>query len=73
MNLERTDIRGLIGPVLQELTPQIHAKSLAVDMQLGPVPLIAERVETAGELQVIREMGLFGVQGQLFGEPKPWQ
>ena len=37
------------------------------------LPLIAERVETAGELQVIREMGLFGVQGQLFGEPKPWQ
>ena len=37
------------------------------------LPLIAERVETAGELQVIREMGLFGAQGQLFGEPKPWQ
>ncbi|WP_331693383.1 EAL domain-containing protein [Pseudomonas sp. ZY71] len=37
------------------------------------LPLIAERVETEGELAVIREMGLYGVQGQLLGEPKPWQ
>jgi len=36
------------------------------------LPLIAERVETEGELSVIREMGLYGVQGQLLGEPKPW-
>ncbi|POA39377.1 cyclic di-GMP receptor LapD [Pseudomonas sp. GW456-12-1-14-TSB6] len=36
------------------------------------LPLIAERVETEGELSVIREMGLYGVQGQLFGEPKLW-
>ncbi|WP_339505422.1 cyclic di-GMP receptor LapD [Pseudomonas sp. RL_105y_Pfl2_101] len=36
------------------------------------LPLIAERVETQGELAVIREMGLFGVQGQLVGEPKRW-
>lgn len=36
------------------------------------LPLIAERVETEGELAVIREMGLFGVQGQLVGEPKQW-
>ena len=34
------------------------------------LPLIAERVETEGELVVIREMGLYGVQGQLFGEPE---
>ena len=37
------------------------------------LPLIAERVETEGELKVIREMGIFGVQGQLFGEPAPWK
>jgi EAL domain-containing protein (putative c-di-GMP-specific phosphodiesterase class I) len=30
-------------------------------------------VETEGELLVIREMGLYGVQGQLFGEPAPWR
>ncbi|WP_053180908.1 cyclic di-GMP receptor LapD [Pseudomonas thivervalensis] len=37
------------------------------------LPLIAERVETEGELAVIREMGLFGVQGQLVGEPRRWE
>ncbi|WP_223566516.1 cyclic di-GMP receptor LapD [Pseudomonas sp. A-RE-6] len=31
------------------------------------LPLIAERVETEGELAVIREMGLFGVSGQVVG------
>ncbi|MDD0977362.1 cyclic di-GMP receptor LapD [Pseudomonas fontis] len=37
------------------------------------LPLIAERVETQGELKVLREMGILGVQGQLVGEPAPWQ
>ncbi|AOE63246.1 EAL domain-containing protein [Pseudomonas corrugata] len=36
------------------------------------LPLIAERVETEGELAVIREMGVFGVQGQLVGGPRRW-
>jgi diguanylate cyclase (GGDEF)-like protein len=36
------------------------------------LPLIAERVETAGEWQVLRAMGIEGVQGRLFGEPGPW-
>jgi EAL domain-containing protein (putative c-di-GMP-specific phosphodiesterase class I) len=37
------------------------------------LPLIAERVETEGEWQVLRSMGIEGVQGRLFGEPAPWQ
>ena len=37
------------------------------------LPLIAERVETQGELDVIREMGIQGVQGRLVGEPAPWR
>ncbi|MFK3973961.1 cyclic di-GMP receptor LapD [Pseudomonas sp. NPDC087358] len=37
------------------------------------LPLIAERVETEGERQVIAEMGIEGVQGRLFGDPAPWQ
>ncbi|WP_062385011.1 cyclic di-GMP receptor LapD [Pseudomonas abietaniphila] len=37
------------------------------------LPLIAERVETEGERQVIAEMGIEGVQGQLIGEPGPWE
>ncbi|WP_296258817.1 MULTISPECIES: cyclic di-GMP receptor LapD [unclassified Pseudomonas] len=36
------------------------------------LPLIAERVETEGEHQVIAEMGIKGVQGRLFGDPAPW-
>ena len=37
------------------------------------LPLIAERVETEGELQVLREMEIQGVQGRLVGEPAPWR
>lgn len=35
------------------------------------LPLIAEMVETKGELEVIRELGLFGVMGGLIGPPEP--
>ncbi|MBH3430886.1 cyclic di-GMP receptor LapD [Pseudomonas alkylphenolica] len=37
------------------------------------LPLIAERVETEGELKVLCEMGIYGVQGRLVGEPAPWR
>jgi len=37
------------------------------------VPLIAERVETEGEWQVLKAMGVQGIQGQLSGEPAPWR
>ncbi|UYT21412.1 cyclic di-GMP receptor LapD [Pseudomonas paraeruginosa] len=36
------------------------------------LPLIAEQVETPGELEVLREMGLRGAMGRLFGSPAPW-
>ncbi|MGE8406806.1 MAG: cyclic di-GMP receptor LapD [Pseudomonas sp.] len=36
------------------------------------LPLIAERVETEGELKVLQEMEIQGVQGRLVGEPAPW-
>ncbi|CPR17835.1 EAL domain-containing protein [Brenneria goodwinii] len=35
------------------------------------LPLIAERVETVGELSVLQEMGLQGAMGRLLGEPAP--
>ncbi|KOY01410.1 cyclic di-GMP receptor LapD [Pseudomonas nunensis] len=35
------------------------------------LPLIAERVETQGELEAIKELGLFGVMGRLIGPPEP--
>ncbi|RLM26327.1 hypothetical protein BIY29_05790 [Brenneria alni] len=35
------------------------------------LPLIAERVETKGELKVLQKMGLQGAMGRLLGEPTP--
>ncbi len=35
------------------------------------LPLIAEQVETPGELEVIKSLGVFGVMGQLIGPPAP--
>lgn len=36
------------------------------------LPLIAERVETPGELRVLQEVGIYGAMGQLLGEPAPF-
>jgi EAL domain-containing protein (putative c-di-GMP-specific phosphodiesterase class I) len=35
------------------------------------LPLIAEMVETSGELVAIRELGVFGAMGRLIGPPEP--
>ncbi|UVE18984.1 EAL domain-containing protein [Pseudomonas sp. LS44] len=37
------------------------------------LPLIAEMVETAGELEVLKELGIYGAMGRLVGAPMPWQ
>jgi diguanylate cyclase (GGDEF)-like protein len=37
------------------------------------LPLIAERVETEGERQVLQGLGIEGFQGLLSGEPAPWR
>lgn len=37
------------------------------------LPLIAEMVETEGELNVLRELGIHGAMGRLLGAPAPWQ
>lgn len=44
----------------------VHRATNSIDL-----PLIAEMVETQGELEVIRELGLFGVMGRLIGPPEP--
>ena len=36
------------------------------------LPLIAEMVETEGELKVIQELGIYAVMGRLLGTPAPW-
>ncbi|MHC8315563.1 cyclic di-GMP receptor LapD [Pseudomonas sp. LB3P31] len=35
------------------------------------LPLIAEMVETRGEFETIRELGVYGVMGRLIGPPEP--
>ena len=37
------------------------------------LPLIAEMVETQGELEVLTELGVHGAMGRLIGAPAPWQ
>lgn len=37
------------------------------------LPLIAEMVETQGELAALNELGLYGAMGRLIGVPAPWQ
>lgn len=37
------------------------------------LPLIAEMVESEGELRVLREMGIHGAMGRLMGAPAPWE
>lgn len=37
------------------------------------LPLIAEMVETEGELAVLKELGLYAAMGRLLGAPMPWQ
>lgn len=45
----------------------LHSAANHIDL-----PLIAERVETVGELRVLQEMGIAGAMGQLLGEPAPF-
>ncbi|XLY89961.1 cyclic di-GMP receptor LapD [Ectopseudomonas mendocina] len=37
------------------------------------LPLIAEMVETQGELEALIELGVHGAMGRLIGAPTPWQ
>ena len=37
------------------------------------LPLIAEMVETEGELTALKELGLYGAMGRLLGAPMPWK
>jgi diguanylate cyclase (GGDEF)-like protein len=63
---------GYIRAIDQESDKRLFIEAIQRAAHSIDLPLIAERVETEGELSVIREMGLYGAQGQLFGEPKPW-
>ena len=46
----------------------IYRASNSIDL-----PLIAEMVETQGELDVLKELGIQGAMGRLIGAPEPAQ
>jgi EAL domain-containing protein (putative c-di-GMP-specific phosphodiesterase class I) len=65
------------GSYIRAIDQQRHKRLFIEAIQRAAhsidLPLIAERVETQGEFVVLREMGIAGVQGQLFGDPAPWE
>jgi diguanylate cyclase (GGDEF)-like protein len=65
------------GSYIRNIDHERHKRLFIEAMQRAAhgidLPLIAERVETQGEFEVLREMGIQGVQGQLFGDPAPWE
>ena len=37
------------------------------------LPLMAEMVETAGELKTLKELGIYAAMGRLIGDPATWR
>ncbi|AIZ35075.1 cyclic di-GMP receptor LapD [Pseudomonas parafulva] len=64
---------GYIRSIDQERHKRLFIEAIQGAAHSIDLPLIAERVETEGELQVLREMGVQGIQGQWVGEPAPWK
>lgn len=63
---------GYIRSIDTEPQKQLFIEAIRRAAHSIDVPLIAERVETAGEWRVLHEMGVEGIQGQISGEPAPW-
>ena len=61
-----------IRAIDQEADKRLFIEAMQRAANSIDLPLIAERVETTGELHVLREMGIEGVLGQLVGAPMPW-
>lgn len=78
-NLARLGLKYLKidGSYIRSIDQEADKKLFIEAMQRAAcsidLPLIAERVETAGECYILQELCLAGMQGQLFGEPVPWQ
>ena len=64
---------GYIRAIDEESHKRLFIEAIQRAAHSIDLPLIAERVETEGEMQVLREMGIHGVQGRLVGEPAPWK
>lgn len=63
---------GYIRNIDTEPHKQLFLEAIQRAAHSIDLPLIAERVETEGELQVLKSMGVVGIQGQVSGEPAPW-
>lgn len=67
LKIDGVYIRGIDGQTDKRLfIDAIFRATHSIDL-----PLIAERVETQGELEAIKELGIFGVTGRLIGPPQP--
>ena len=64
---------GYIRNIDQERHKRLFIEAIQRAAHSIDLPLIAERVETEGELKVLRDMGVQGIQGQLVGGPAPWR
>ncbi|MET1077862.1 MAG: cyclic di-GMP receptor LapD [Pseudomonas sp.] len=63
---------GYIRDIDREQDKRLFIEAVQRAAHSIDLPLIAERVESQGEFLILREMGIQGIQGRLFGEPGEW-
>ncbi|MDH4607224.1 cyclic di-GMP receptor LapD [Pseudomonas sp. BN102] len=61
-----------IRAIDQESDKRLFIEALFRATNSIDLPLIAEMVESQGELDVLRELGIQGAMGRLIGAPAPW-
>ena len=61
-----------IRAIDQESDKRLFIEALFRATNSIDLPLIAEMVESQGELDVLRELGIRGAMGRLIGAPAPW-
>ncbi|WGL63950.1 EAL domain-containing protein [Pseudomonas sp. CW003PS] len=61
-----------IRAIDQESDKQLFIEAIFRATNSIDLPLIAEMVETEGELAVLTELGIHGAMGRLIGAPAPW-
>ncbi|MFC5695709.1 cyclic di-GMP receptor LapD [Pseudomonas sp. GCM10022186] len=68
LKIDATYIRAID----QESDKRLFIEALFRATNSIDLPLIAEMVETPGELDTLRELGIQGAMGRLIGAPAPW-
>ncbi|MBT9571273.1 MAG: EAL domain-containing protein [Pseudomonas umsongensis] len=67
LKIDGAYIRGID----EETDKQLFIEAICRTTHSIDLPLIAERVETQGELETIKALGVYGVMGRLIGQPLP--